>query len=60
MLMVRDNQSERGTFKKAKTLRMSLNSNTLYQFDLAEEDPNDMVFFLGGNYNQKCSFWSIS
>lgn len=48
MLLVRENYSDKGTFKKTKTSKMSLNSNTLYEFSLKEEDPEDLVFFLGG------------
>ena len=51
--MARDNQSDRGTFKKSKEGgRMNLSSNTLYEFDLNELTEDELVFFLGGITDQ--------
>jgi hypothetical protein len=46
--MVRDNNSDKGTYKKLKNSRMNLNSNTLYEFNTEEEGEDLMIFFLGG------------
>ena len=40
--MVRDNQSDTGTFKKEKSGRMNLNPKTLYEFNIVEKET--MVF----------------
>lgn len=50
-LLVRDNQSDKGIFKKLKASRMNLNPNTLYEFNVEAEGEDEMVFYLGGNYN---------
>jgi hypothetical protein len=54
--MARDNNSDKGTFKKFKNSRINLNPNTLYEFNVQDEGEDQLVFYLGGKSYSNTKF----